>query len=181
YYAWTRRGPSARARQDAELTEKIRAHHVRSHGTYGVPRIHADLRDDGERVGRKRVARLMRQADLAGISRRRGTATTVGDRRAFAAPDLARRAFTASAPNRVWTADITYVPTWEGFLYLAVVLDVFSRRIIGWAMADHLRTELVTDALAMAIDRRQPAPGVIHHSDKGSQPRFNRSSQHRIS
>lgn len=110
----------------------------------------------------------MRQAGISGVTRRTGT-TTVVARRAYAAPDLVRREFTASAPDRVWTADITYVPTGEGFLYLAVVLDVFSRRIIGWAMADHLRTELVTDALAMAVDRRQPRPGVIHHSDKGSQ------------
>ena len=169
YYAWTRREPSDRAQRDAELTEAIREHHHRSHGTYGAPRIHADLREKGDSVSRKRVARLMRQAGLAGVSRRKGSATTVADRRGFAAPDLVRREFTASGPDRVWTADITYVPTWEGFLYLAVVLDVFSRRIIGWAMADHLRTELVTDALAMAVDRRQPAPGVIHHSDKGSQ------------
>lgn len=169
YYAWAKRGPSVRARRDAELTEAIRGHHHRSHGIYGAPRIHADLREDGERLGRKRVARLMRQAGISGVTRRKGTATTVVDRRAFAAPDLVRREFNASAPDRVWTADITYIPTWEGFLYLAVVLDVFSRRIIGWAMADHLRTELVTDALAMAVDRRRPSPGVIHHSDKGSQ------------
>lgn len=169
YYAWTRRGLSGRARRDAELTEAIRGYHQRSQGTYGAPRIHADLREAGEQLGRKRVARLMRQAGIRGVTRRKGTATTVVDRRAFAAPDLVRRAFSAPAPDRVWTADITYVPTWEGFLYLAVVLDVFSRRIIGWAMADHLRTELVTDALAMAIDRRRPGPGVIHHSDKGSQ------------
>lgn len=169
YYAWTRREPSARAQRDAELTEAIRGHHRRSHGTYGAPRIHADLSEAGERTGRKRVARLMRQAGISGVTRRKGTATTAVDRRAFAAPDLVRREFTAPAPDRVWTADITYIPTWEGFLYLAVVLDVFSRRIIGWAMADHLRTELVTDALAMALDRRHPPPGVIHHSDKGSQ------------
>lgn len=169
YYAWTRREPSARAQRDAELTEAIRGHHRRSHGTYGAPRIHADLSEAGERTGRKRVARLMRQAGISGVTRRKGTATTVVDRRAFAASDLVRREFTAPAPDRVWTADITYIPTWEGFLYLAVVLDVFSRRIIGWAMADHLRTELVTDALAMALDRRHPPPGVIHHSDKGSQ------------
>ncbi|NJP98946.1 IS3 family transposase [Nonomuraea sp. FMUSA5-5] len=173
YYAWAarlRRGPSARARRDAELTEKIQRHHQASDEIYGAPRIHADLRElDGERVGRKRVARLMRAAGLAGVSRRRGCRTTITDRRAASASDLVRRQFVSAEPNRIWTADITYVPTWQGFVYLAVVLDVFSRRIVGWAMADHMRTELVTDALAMAIHQRRPEAGVIHHSDKGSQ------------
>lgn len=165
YYAWARRGPSACALRDAELTEVIHQHHRRSHGTYGAPRIHADLREDGQHLGRKRVARLMRQAGIRGLTRRTATTTTRVDRQAFAAPDLVRREFTTSAPDRLWTADITYGPTREGLLYLAVVLDVFSRRIIGWAMADHLRTELVTDALGMALERRRPGPGVIHHSD----------------
>ncbi|GAA3169377.1 hypothetical protein GCM10010466_68640 [Planomonospora alba] len=173
YYAWAarqRRGPSARARRDAELTEKIRAHHATSDGIYGAPRIHADLREiDGIRIGRKRVARLMRAAGLSGVTRRKGCRTTIADRRAAAASDLVKRQFTAEEPNRLWTADITYVPTGQGFLYLAVVLDVFSRRIVGWAMAEHMRTELVTDALAMAIHQRQPSAGVIHHSDKGGQ------------
>ncbi|MFD9950978.1 IS3 family transposase, partial [Nonomuraea sp. NPDC059023] len=173
YYAWAarrRRGPSARARQDQVLTEKIRRHHQASDEIYGAPRIHVDLREiDGVRVGRKRVARLMRAAGLAGVSRRKGCRTTVSDRQVAAASDLVQRQFSAAEPNRVWTADITYVPTWQGFVYLAVVLDVFSRRIVGWAMADHMRTELVTDALAMAIHQRRPDAGVIHHSDKGSQ------------
>jgi putative transposase len=173
YYAWAKRyqrGPSPRARDDQMLTEKIRAYHARSDGIYGAPRIHADLREiDGIRVGRKRVARLMRAEGLSGVTRRKGCRTTIGDRRAAAASDLVKRNFAASEPNRIWTADITYIPTWEGFVYLAVVLDVFSRRIVGWAMADHMRTELVTDALAMAIHQRRPSPGVIHHSDKGSQ------------
>ncbi|MEU8404317.1 IS3 family transposase [Nonomuraea sp. NPDC048892] len=173
YYAWAarlRRGPSARARRDAELTQKIQRHHQASDEIYGAPRIHADLREiDGERVGRKRVARLMRAAGLAGVSRRKGCRTTITDHRAASASDLVKRRFTADEPNRVWTADITYVPTWQGFVYLAVVLDVFSRRIVGWAIADHMRTELVTDALAMAIHQRRPQAGVIHHSDKGSQ------------
>ncbi|WP_431902029.1 IS3 family transposase [Nonomuraea sp. bgisy101] len=125
---------------------------------------------DGVRVGRKRVARLMRAAGLAGVSRRKGCRTTVSDRQVAAASDLVQRQFTTAEPNRVWTADITYVPTWQGFVYLAVVLDVFSRRIVGWAMADHMRTELVTDALAMAIHQRRPDAGVIHHSDRGSSP-----------
>ncbi|MFB9209943.1 IS3 family transposase, partial [Nonomuraea spiralis] len=154
-------------------TEKIRRHHTASDEIYGAPRIHADLREiDGEKVGRKRVARLMRAAGLAGVSRRRGCRTTIADRRAAAASDLVKRKFEADEPNRIWTADITYVPTWHGFVYLAVVLDVFSRRIVGWAVADHMRTELVTDALEMAIHRRRPSAGVIHHSDKGSQGGF---------
>jgi putative transposase len=173
YYAWAarqRRGPSARARRDAELIEQIRAHHQASDEIYGAPRIHADLRElDGVRVGRKRVARLMRAAGLAGVSRRKAARTTIADPRARSASDLVRRNFSAEEPNRVWTADITYVPTWQGFVYLAVVLDVFSRRIVGWAMAEHMRTELVTDALAMALHQRRPETGVIHHSDKGSQ------------
>lgn len=178
YYAWTKRlqrGPSARARRDAKLAEKIRAHHTASDEIYGAPSIHADLREiDGIHIGRKRVARLMRTAGLTGVTRRKGCRTTIPSRQAAAA-DLVRRKFTTDQPNRVWTADITYVPTWQGFLYLAVVLDVFSRRIVGWAMADHMRTELVTDALAMAIHQRRPDPGVIHHSDKGSQPSTPRS------
>ncbi len=112
----------------------------------------------------------MRAAGLAGVSRRKGCRTTVSDRQVAAASDLVQRQFTTAEPNRVWTADITYVPTWQGFVYLAVVLDVFSRRIVGWAMADHMRTELVTDALAMAIHQRRPDAGVIHHSDRGSSP-----------
>ncbi|WP_406350890.1 IS3 family transposase [Streptomyces sp. NBC_01635] len=171
YYAWRDRVPSRRRREDAELTEKIRGHHERSHGTYGAPRIHADLREiDGLSVGRKRVARLMRKAGLTGVHRRTGRASlTRQDRQATAAPDLIGRDFTASAPNLRWSADIAYVPTDQGWLYLAVVLDLFSRRIVGWAMADHMRTELVTDALAMAVTARRPCPGLVHHSDKGSQ------------
>ncbi|MET8008311.1 IS3 family transposase, partial [Nonomuraea glycinis] len=173
YYAWAdrrRRGPSARARQDQVLTEQIRRHHQASDEIYGAPRIHVDLRElDGVRVGRKRVARLMRTAGLAGVSRRKGCRTTITDKRAASASDLVKRLFFAEEPDQVWTADITYVPTWQGFVYLAVVLDVFSRRIVGWAMAEHMRTELVTDALAMALHQRRPQAGVIHHSDKGSQ------------
>ncbi|MCA2230479.1 IS3 family transposase [Nonomuraea aurantiaca] len=173
------RPASAMARRDAELTGKIRDHHRASEEIYGAPRTHADLRKiDGIRVGRKRVARLMRRAGLAGVSRRKGCRTTIADRQAVAASDLVKRKFSAVEPNRIWTADITYVPTWQGFVYLAVVLDVFSRRIVGWAMADHMRTELVTDALAMAIHQRRPSTGVIHHSDKGSQLGFKESSQH---
>ena len=168
YYAWRQRPPSARARADAELTLRIRAIHQFSHATYGAPRIHEELRAANIHLGRKRVARLMRVAGLKGASRRRWMITTVRDRQARPAPDLLHRNFVGAAPNSVWVADITYIPTWTGFLYLAVVLDTFSRRIVGWAMATHLRTELVLEALNMAVGQRRPA-GVIHHSDQGSQ------------
>ena len=168
YYAWRRRRPSARANSDGELLKRIRTIHASSRGTYGAPRVHAELRAEGRHVGKKRVARLMRQAGLTGVSRRRGMRTTQRDETARPAPDLVARDFTAAAPNRLWVADITYVPTWAGFLYLAVVLDAFSRRIVGWAMANHLRTELVLQALDMAVHQRRPAD-VIHHSDQGSQ------------
>ncbi len=168
FYAWLRRPASARARRDAELAGKIEVIHARSRGTYGVPRIHAELRAEGERVGRKRVARLMKARGLRGVSRRRGCRTTRRSEAARPAPDLVERDFTAGAPDRLWVADITYVPTREGFLYLAVVLDVFSRRVVGWAMASHLRTELVLSALEMALWRRRPE-AVIHHSDQGCQ------------
>ena len=169
YYAWREREPSARASSDAVLLERIRAIHQKSRGTYGVPRIHFELRTTGTHVGRKRVARLMRQAGLAGVSRRKGCWTTIRDRDARPAPDLVQRTFAAQGPDRLWVADITYVPTWAGFLFLAVVLDAFSRRIVGWAMANHLRTELVLEALNMAVGRRQPTTDVIHHSDQGCQ------------
>jgi len=168
YYAWRHRKPSARARKDAELSEKIRSSHQASRGTYGSPRIHADLAAEGLRVGRKRVARLMRAAGLQGLSRRKGPRTTVRDTQNRPALDLVNRHFTALLPNRLWVADITYVPTLVGFLYLAVVLDVFSRRIVGWSMAHHMRTELVLDALNMACGQRRPSE-VIHPSDQGSQ------------
>jgi putative transposase len=168
YYARLRRPPSARARSDAELSVRILEIHHRSRATYGAPRIHAELAEQGIRVGCKRVARLMRAAKLRGVSRRNWIITTVRDRQARPAPDLVERNFSATAPNRLWVADITYIPTWAGFLYLAVVLDVFSRKIVGWAMETHLRTELVLQALDMALGQRRPA-GVIHHSDQGSQ------------
>lgn len=168
YYAWRDRSPSQRAKSDATLKERIAASHVRSKGTYGAPRIHADLGAEGHHVGRKRVSRLMREAGLTGVSRRRWVKTTQRDKNARQAPDLVARAFTAAALNRLWVADITYIPTWTGFLYLAVVLDVCSRRVVGWSMAVHLRTELVLEALNMAIWQRRPAQ-VIHHSDQGTQ------------
>jgi putative transposase len=169
YYAWLRRSPSAHAAADAVLLQRIKTIHVTSRETYGVPRVHAELRAGGEKHGRKRVARLMRAAGIVGVSRRRGTVmTTRRDKEAGPAPDLVDRDFSALAPNQLWVADITFIPTSAGFLYLAVVLDAFSRRIVGWSMANHLRTELVLDALGMAIGQRQPTD-VIHHSDQGSQ------------
>lgn len=168
FYAWGRRGMSARAVRDVVLTAQIEASHTRSDATYGAPRIRADLREAGEHVSQKRIARLMRQAGLRGVSRRRGARTTVRGPAADDAPDLVRREFTASAPDQLWVADITYVPTGAGFLYLAVVLDAFSRRVVGWAMATHLRTELVLAALEMARVQRRPT-NVIHHSDHGRQ------------
>jgi putative transposase len=168
YYAWRVRPPSARARRDGELLERILAIHAQSRGSYGAPRVQAELRAQGIRVSRKRVARLMGQAGLRGVSRRRFVVTTVRDERAAPAPDLVQRDFTAARPNQLWVADITYIPTWAGFLYLAVVLDAWSRRVVGWAMETHLRTELVLEALEMAVRQRQPH-GVIHHSDQGCQ------------
>jgi putative transposase len=169
YYAWTSRQPSAHAVADATLLKRIRTVHLSSRQTYGAPRVHADLREQGERHSRKRIARLMRKAGLIGASHRRGgPVTTRRDQRARPAPDLVDRNFVAEAPNRLWVADITYLPTAAGFLYLAVVLDAFSRRIVGWAMANHLRSDLVLDAMEMAVGQRKPRD-VIHHSDQGSQ------------
>lgn len=168
YYAWRSRKPSARATADASLTEHVSEIHTRSYGTYGVPRIHAELAARGIHVGRKRVARLMKEAGLEGVSRRKKIFTTRrdGDRRP--APDLVDRDFSARGPNQLWVADITYIPTWAGFLYLAVIIDVWSRKVVGWAMENHLRTELVLHALDMALEQRKPS-NVIHHSDQGCQ------------
>lgn len=169
YYAWCKRSPSARAREDAVLADRIVTIHEASRETYGVPRIHAELAAEGRCCGRKRVARLMRAARLVGCHRRRYVVTTQREPVAPLAPDRVERQFVAAVPNSLWSADITCVPTWMGFLYLAVVLDVFSRRIIGWAMADHMRTELVVSALDIALWNRRPTQGVIHHSDHGCQ------------
>jgi putative transposase len=169
YYAWLRRPPSAHAAADAALLKRIRTVHASSRQTYGAPRVHADLRAQGERHGRKRIARPMRDAGLVGACHRHGGPTTTRrDKEARPAPDLVDRNFTASGPNQLWIADITYLPTAAGFLYLAVVLDVWSRKVVGWSMANHLRAELVLDALEMAIGQRRPKD-VVHHSDQGSQ------------
>ena len=167
YYAWSKRALSRRAKDDAGLIERIGAIHAASKGTYGAPRIHAELKANGIHVGKKRIARLMRQAGLAGVSRRKFVTTTVRDG-GRQAPDLVERDFSAEGPNMLWVADITYIPTWAGFLYLAVALDAFSRRIVGWAMATTLHTQLVLDALNMALATRRPKD-VVHHSDHGSQ------------
>ena len=168
YYEWRGRPPSLRAVTDHALTTQIREIHTMSRESYGVPRVHAELRlGCGVRCGRKRVARLMRSAGLQGIYKRRGK------RRCPAAPvhdDLVQRRFVADAPNRLWLTDITEHPTREGKVYLAAVLDVYARRIVGWSIADHLRSELVTDALEMARWRRRPPPGqTVLHSDRGTQ------------
>lgn len=167
YYAWAKRTPSRQAQEDAALLGEIRAAHAASHGTYGAPRIRVELAVRGLRVGRKRVARLMAAAGLVGVSRRRFVTTTVKGK-GRRAPDLVDRNFSADKPDMLWVADITYIPTWAGFLYLAVVLDACSRRIVGWSMATTLATQIVLDALDMALATRRPN-GVIHHSDQGSQ------------
>ena len=171
YYAWAEGRPCNRVRQDEILTKRIMAVHQASRGTYGSPRVHAELTAEGVRVSRKRIARLMRAHGLCGRKRpRRVPRTTVVDHQASVAPNLVARNFAPEAPDRLWVSDITYVATNEGWLYLAVVVDCYSRRVIGWSMADHLRTELPLAALHMALARRRPKPGqLVHHSDRGCQ------------
>ena len=169
YYDWLGRPPSWRSMDDAVLVERIRAVHAESDGTYGRPRVRKELQEQGCRVSGKRIARLMRAHALRGVSRRRGfVLTTRRDKDQRAAPDLVQRRFTANAPDTLWVADMTYVPTWAGFIFLAVVLDVFSRRVVGWAIGGDMSAELVLKALNMALQQRKPR-GVIHHSDQGSQ------------
>ena len=172
YYAWRRRRPSLRSLGDAELKRLIVSIFDGSLQTYGAPRIHAELADEhGVHVGRKRVARLMRELSIAGVSRRgkKRFKTTIPAREAASAPDLVRREFRPAGPDRLWVADIKYVPTWQGYLFLACVIDAWSRKVVGWSMRDDLRVELVVDALGMAVTRRRPRPGLVHHSDRGSQ------------
>jgi putative transposase len=171
YRAWTARQPSSRAIVDVALLTEIREIHAGSRGTYGSPRVHAALRARGRRVGRKRVARLMRDDGLVGVHRRRRVVPVPRPpaRAAVTAPDLVHRQFTVSATDRLWVADITSIPTGEGFLHLAAVVDACSRRLVGWAAADHLRTGLVLAAVDVAIATRSIRPGLIHHSDRGSQ------------
>jgi transposase InsO family protein len=182
YYAHRAGVPSARQLADDELTDRIRQAHQASKGRYGAPRIHAELRRRGHRHARKRVARLMRAAGLCGRRPRRWKRTTIPDPAAAARADLIRRDFSvnAAAVNTRWCGDITYIPTWEGWPYLATVIDIASRRVVGFALAEHLRTELVVDALTNAVAARDPAPGVVFHADRGCQPRFKGSSQHHL-
>ena len=171
YYAQRSDQPSPRSREDAELSDQIKDLHTQSKGRYGSPRIHAELRRNGKRHGKKRVARLMQQANLRGRTPRRWKKTTIPDPAAAARADLIRRDFTvdAAAINTRWCGDITYVPTWQGWLYLATVIDISSRRVVGYATADHLRTDLIADALTNAVAARDPDPGVIFHADRGCQ------------
>jgi putative transposase len=168
YYAWQHRQPSRRAQANPVLTEQIREVHDRSRCTYGAPRVHAELRARGQQVSRKRVARLMRQAGLVGRPPKRFRRTTLAGPQ-VQAEDLVQRQFVATAPDQLWFGDITYIRTWEGWLYLAVILDAYSRKVVGWAMADHLRTELATAALDMALRTRRPKPGLVQHTDRGVQ------------
>lgn len=169
FHAWEKRAPSERDLQDAWLQERIGQIHTRSRSTYGSPRVHAELRFEGVHVGRKRVERLMRQARLSGLIVRKRGRTTIRVPGIETAPDLVERNFSPNRANRLWTADMTYIRTWEGFLYLATVFDCFSRRVVGWAIEDHLRASIVVEALEMALSRRRAGPGLVHHSDQGSQ------------
>ncbi len=170
YHRWEGRAPSQRSLQDAFLTERIREIHRAARGVYGAPRIHAELRmAEGIRVSRKRVERLMREAGISGLVPKKRGRTTIRVPGVRVADDLVERDFRPAGPNMLWVADITYLRSWEGWVYLAAVQDAFSRNIVGWAMAEHMKAELVTDALQMALARRQPEAGLIHHSDQGSQ------------
>ena len=170
YYAQRDTTPSSRDLEEAELTATIVRLHEASKGVYGAPKIHDDLKDQGRRHSRKRVARIMRENGLRGTTPKRFKTTTVPDPAAAARADLIKRDFTvdASKVNTRWCGDITYIPTWQGWLYLATVIDIASRRVVGFAMADHMRTELINDALTNALAARDPEPGVIFHSDRGS-------------
>ncbi len=168
YYAWKNRPPSPRAVDNERLLSRIREIHVFSRETYGQPRMYAELRDDGWQVNHKRVRRLMRLDGLQGATRRKKWRTTRRAKDARPAPDLVERDFSVDGPDQLWVADITYVPTSNGFLYLAVVVDAWSRRVVGWSMKSHLKTDLVLDALNMALQQRRP-DDVIHHSDQGTQ------------
>jgi putative transposase len=170
FHDWERRAPSDRALTDAWLSEKIKLIHEAKRKVYGAPRIHAELRMQyGIKVGRKRVERLMRGAGISGLVPKKRGRTTIAVPGVRVADDLVEREFQPDTPNVLWLADITYLRSWEGWLYLAAVQDAYSRRIVGWSMAEHMRAELVTDALSMAVHRRRPNPGLIHHSDQGSQ------------
>jgi putative transposase len=170
YYDWCQRPPSQRQESNDKLLVAIRRVHENSRQTYGSPRIHAALKQQGIAVGRKRVARLMRKHGLVGQApRRKRPVTTRRETGALVAPNLLAQTFTASKPNQKWLADLTYIDTAEGWLYLALVMDLFSRAVVGWSMANHMQASLVEQALRMALGRRLPDPGLLHHSDQGSQ------------
>ena len=169
YYAWRGRPESRRVREDRRLLVEIKAIHSAKRETYGSPRVHAELKAQGMRLGEKRVARLMRAGGIRAKQKRKFKATTDSKHSHPVAPNLLRRDFKASAPNQKWVADITYVPTREGWLYLAAVLDLYSRYVVGWSMDGRMNRRLVLDALDMAVGRRRPGPGLLHHSDRGSQ------------
>jgi putative transposase len=179
YYAWRSRPESHRASAYRRLLQEVHQLHAQHQGRYGSPRMHAALRAQGHRVSRGRVERLMRRHGIRALARRRFRPTTTDSRHTLPiAPNLLQQEFAVSVPNQVWLADITYIPTGEGWLYLAAVLDLATRKVVGWAMRDHMRTELTLGALIMAAQRQRPGPGLIHHSDRGSQDRFKLSSQH---
>jgi len=168
-YAWRKRPPCQRQREDAQLTEELRQEFSTHQGRYGSPRLHAELRDRGRSIARKRVARLMREAGLCAKSKRRRVLTTRRDPSHPVVPNLLNREFTAKEPNRTWVTDITSIPTMQGWLYLAVILDLYSRMVVGWSMSGNCDEKLVERALDQAIARRHPKAGLLHHSDRGSQ------------
>jgi len=169
YYAWATRKPSLRKQQDEQLVVEITTAHETSRGSYGSPRIVRDLKERGFHVGRRRVARLMRDNGITGHAPRRFRRTTDSKHSLGVADNVLNREFEVDAPNKVWATDITYIRTWQGWMYLAVVVDLFSRRVVGWSMATHMRTGLVLGALQMALGRRSPRQDLLHHSDRGSQ------------
>jgi putative transposase len=166
YYKWSKSMPSARAQSDIELSTQVVAIHSEHRGRYGSPRVHRELRERGVKTSRKRVARLMRKAHVFGYTRRRFRRTTDSRHKHRIAPNLLVRDSSATKVNQVWAGDMTYIPTVEGWLYLAVLIDLFSRRVVGWAMSDHIDTELALSALRMALEQRRPRPELIHHTDR---------------
>ena len=169
FYAWRKRSACQGKREDAQLTQEIRQVFVTHRGRYGSPRIHRELRDQGRRIARKRVARLMREADMSAKRKRCRVLTTKGDATHPVAPNVLNREFTATEPNRKWVTDITYIPTTQGWLYLAVILDLYSRAVVGWSMSDCCTEAVAENALKMALSRRRPKAGLLHHSDRGCQ------------
>ena len=170
FYAWASRTESKRTAANRQLLDDIRRIHIASSGTYGSPRVHAVLRRNGQPVGRGRIETLMRRAGIAGLAVARRRTRTTDSRHSYPiAPNLLARNFTAQSPNQIWPADLTYIPTGEGWLYLAAILDGYTRKIVGWSMRDTLHTEIALDALTMALERQRPAAGLVHHSDRGIQ------------